>query len=365
MSFLEETFLGNTVEKWLIAACAGLAVIVALVLLKPPLLKRLKRFSQGTDTMLDDLLSSLVEETKTWFMLAIGVLVGSKLLRIPPGTAGIIDAVVVVLALVQAGVWGNQGIAYGLGRYMKRRIADDAAAVTTLAAVTLLTKIILWSVVLLLALDNVGVDVTALVAGLGVGGIAVALAAQSVLADLFASMAIVFDKPFVLGDFIIVGDMMGTVENIGLKTTRVRSLSGEQLVFSNTSLLSSQIRNFKRMQERRVVFSLGVTYQTTAEQLERIPKMIREVVEAQEKTRFDRSHFKAYGAYSLDFETVYYMLEPDYNVYMDAQQAINLELFKRFQAAEIEFAYPTQTVLVTNEENGDPAPASRPGGYGR
>jgi len=193
------------------------------------------------------------------------------------------------------------------------------------------------------------VDVTALVAGLGVGGIAVALAVQNILGDLFASFSIVLDRPFVMGDFIIVGDYMGTVEHVGLKTTRIRSLSGEQLVFSNTDLLGSRIRNYKRMAERRVVFSLGVLYQTSPEQLEKIPQMIREIVEAQTPVRFDRAHFKEYGASSLNFEVVYYILDPDYNRYMDIQQAVNLEIYRRFDEEGIEFAYPTQTLYLRRE----------------
>jgi len=173
-------------------------------------------------------------------------------------------------------------------------------------------------------------------------GSAVALAVQNILGDLFASFSIVLDRPFVMGDFIIVGEHLGTVEHIGLKTTRLRSLSGEQLVFSNTDLLGSRIRNYKRMAERRVVFSLGVLYQTSPEQLEKIPQMIRDIVEAQTPVRFDRAHFKEYGASSLNFEIVYYVLSSDYALYMDIQQRINYQLKSRLDANGIEFAYPTQ-----------------------
>jgi small-conductance mechanosensitive channel len=201
-------------------------------------------------------------------------------------------------------------------------------------------------VALLLILDNLGIDITALVAGLGVGGIAVALAVQNILGDLFASLSIVLDKPFAVGDFIIIDDYLGSVEHVGLKTTRLRSLSGEQLVMSNADLLSSRIRNYGRMYERRIVFSLGVTYQTPRDKLKKIPGIIRDAVEAQDQTRFDRSHFKGYGSFSLDFETVYHVLQPDYNLYMDIQQAVNFAIHERFEAEGIEFAYPTQTLFV-------------------
>jgi small-conductance mechanosensitive channel len=211
------------------------------------------------------------------------------------------------------------------------------------------SRFAIWSVVVLIALDTLGVDITALIAGLGVGGIAVALAVQSVLDDLFASISIVLDKPFVVGDFVVLGDHKGTVENVGLKTTRIRALSGEQLVVSNSDLLSSRIQNFKRMQERRIVFEVGVVYGTPAEKLRTIPDTIREAVESRPNTRFERSHLKELGTSALTFESVYYMTVPDYDAYMDTQQAINLELYERFETQGVEFAYPTQTLFVRNE----------------
>jgi small-conductance mechanosensitive channel len=155
------------------------------------------------------------------------------------------------------------------------------------------------------------------------------------------------DRPFVIGDFIIVGEHLGTVEHIGIKTTRVRSLSGEQLVFSNADLLASRIRNYKRMFERRVVFSIGVVYQTPYEKLKKIPALIQEIIEGQEQVRFDRAHFREYAPYSLDFEIVYWVKDPDYNIYMNIQQAINLAIFQQFEKEGIEFAYPTQSLYIS------------------
>jgi small-conductance mechanosensitive channel len=227
---------------------------------------------------------------------------------------------------------------------VQRLRQEDPAGATTLTALTVLARIGLWAALLLLALDNVGIDITTLVAGLGIGGVAIALATQNILGDLFASLSIVLDKPFVVGDFIIVGDLLGTVEHVGLKTTRVRSLSGEQLVFSNADLLGSRIRNYKRMVERRIVFSLGVTYQTSEEQLASIPGMLRGIIAAEPGVRFDRAHFKEYGDSALTFEVVYFVLDPDYNVYMDTQERINFAIFRRFAGDGIDFAYPTRTV---------------------
>jgi small-conductance mechanosensitive channel len=259
----------------------------------------------------------------------------------------------VIALLLQAGLWGGALINSALEEYHQRKQEQSPEDLTTLGLIGLAGRVAVWSIVVLLVLDNLGVDITALVAGLGIGGVAVALALQNILGDLFASLSIVLDKPFVVGDFLMVDDFLGSVEKIGLKTSRLRSLSGEQLVFSNTDLLNSRIRNFGRMFERRVVFSLGVTYQTPRDKLKIIPGIVREAIEAEEDTRFDRSHFSKYGDFSLNFESVYYVLSPDYNRYMDIQQSIYLAIHERFEAEGIEFAYPTQTVFVASESGGD------------
>jgi len=225
-----------------------------------------------------------------------------------------------------------------------RMLREDPSKVATIGVLGILAQSSLWVLVALLLLANAGVEITPLIAGLGVGGIAIALAVQTVLSDLLASLSILLDKPFVVGDFLIVGDLMGNVENIGLKTTRIRSLSGEQLVFSNNDLLSSRIRNYGRMRERRATFEVGVTYETPREKLARIPEILKAAVEAQPKTRFDRSHFIKFAPYSLDFETVYYVEVPDMNTYLDIQQAINLRVLSEFAGEGIDFAYPTQMI---------------------
>jgi small-conductance mechanosensitive channel len=343
---LEQELYGNTVRQWLIAIGAFVVAAVVFRLVKAAACRRATKLAERTQTGWDDALVTTLEATRLWFLLVLAAHVASLMLRLPDPTRAVIDSITVIVLLLQAAVWGNVLITFALTGYVKRRMETDAAAVTTVTAMGFIGKLVLYAIVLLLILANLGVDVTALVAGLGVGGIAVALAAQNILGDLFASLSIVLDKPFVLGDFIIVGDLMGTVERIGLKTTRLRSLSGEQLVLSNNDLLQSRIRNFKRMFERRVVFGVGVTYDTPREKLAAIPEMIREIVQAQEHTRFDRAHFQRFGASSLDFETVYYVTKADYNLYMDIQQSINLAIFERFAAEGIDFAYPTQTVYV-------------------
>jgi small-conductance mechanosensitive channel len=350
MEFLNTVLLGNSVRQWFIAAAVVTATVLLLRVVAAVLVNRITALSRRTTTEWDDIAAGALAQTKFLFLLVLAVFAGTQVLTLSGRARGALDSLVVVALLIQSGLWAGFVLTRWLASYRKREIQEDPAAATTMSALGFVGRIALWTAILLLALDNVGVDITALVAGLGIGGIAVALALQNVLGDLFASLSIVLDKPFVLGDFLIVDEHQGNVEHIGLKTTRVRSLWGEQLIFSNSDLLNSRIRNFGRMQERRVVFSLGVTYQTPRAQLARIPGIVREAVEAQAQTRFDRSHFKSYGDFALLFETVYYVTVKEYATYMDIQQAINLRLHERFEADGIEFAYPTQTLFLVKQD---------------
>lgn len=213
------------------------------------------------------------------------------------------------------------------------------------SAWTFLASLAIWVVLALSGLSVLGFQISALLAGLGVGGVAAALAVQNILGDVFASLSIYFDRPFHIGDFIIVGEDMGTVERVGLRTTRLRALGGEEIVFANGDLTKSRLHNYKRMAERRVVFGFGVEYGTEFEQLKQIPTLVKAIVEARDGARLDRAHFKEYGAFSLNFEVVYYVRSADFNLYMDHQQAINLELFREFGERGIQFAFPTQKLL--------------------
>lgn len=338
--------LGNQLTDWLIALGVLLAGVVLTKILKWIAVNRLDSLAKKTSIILDDAFVSALRKTYIWILFFPLLLIASGWLELPSNLTRILIVVATVAFFLQAGIWLT-AITNDLTQQTRRRaIEKDAAVATSLSAVSFLSKLLIWSVILLLALDNLGVDVTALVAGLGVGGIAVALATQNILGDLFASLSIIVDKPFEIGDFIIVGDYMGSVENIGLKTTRIRSLSGEQIIFSNSDLLSSRVRNYKRMQVRRVVFSFGVLYQTTADQLEEIPGIVREIIESLESTRFDRAHFAKFGESSLDFEVVHTLSSSDYTVYMDTQQAINLALVRRFEEKGIVFAYPTRSLYI-------------------
>lgn len=349
MEWLESTFLNNSVRNWVAGVGIGVVSFIVLRVVVAVAAKRLHALAERTDTHWDELLAQVLGKTKAWFIFVVAIYVAVQLLTLPERLLRYVDAATIILLLLQAGIWASTAVTSWLEAYRQKQLKEDPVGVTTMSALGFLAKVALWGLVLLLALDNLGFDVTALVAGLGISGIAVALAVQNVLGDLLASLSIVLDKPFVIGDFLIIDDYLGSVEYIGLKTTRIRSLSGEQLIFSNGDLLKSRIRNYGRMYQRRAVFGVGVTYQTPKDKLEKIPTIIREAVQAQANTRFDRSHFKAYGDFSLNFETVYYVTVPDYNAYMDVQQAINLRIYERFVGEGIEFAYPTQTVFVARQ----------------
>ncbi|MCJ7540108.1 MAG: mechanosensitive ion channel family protein [Desulfobacterales bacterium] len=344
--FLEKEIFHNTVKGWLLAAAITVIIYFFTRITKHVLQKKLSSFSAKTDTVWDDLAAELVGRINIVFFLFLSVYVGSLKITLPETTYDIFKHAFVIVSLIQVAILISYTINFWIERYRKQKIESNAGAMTTLTSVGFVLRMIIWMIFILIALDNIGVNITTLIAGLGISGIAVALAVQNILGDLFASFSIVLDKPFVIGDFIIVDDYLGTVEHVGLKTTKIRSLSGEQLVFSNADLLKSRIRNYKRMNERRDVFTIGVLYQTPHEILSQIPKMICKIIENQAQVRFDRAHFKEYGDYSLKFEVVYWIQNPDYNVYMDTQQSINLDIFKHFKEAGVEFAYPTQTLLL-------------------
>lgn len=349
MEFLLVEFQGNPVWRWLVAA--GLLLVVGFVLriLLWRLVRKLRIVVKRTPGRFDDLIVELLDKTKSLFIFIVSLYAGALILTLPAMAENILRGIFIIAMLVQAGYWGNAVVSFWIRRSVRQKLTEDAAMATSMVALGFVAKVAIWAVILLLAMENLGIDVTALIAGLGIGGIAVALAAQSVLSDLFASLSIIVDKPFVIGDFIIVGDLLGTVEKIGLKTTRVRSLTGEQIIFSNNDLLSSRVRNYKRMFERRIAFSIGVTYQTTPELIEEIPSLIKEIVSIQPDVRFDRCHFKTFGDFAIIFETVYFALIPDYTAYMDVQQAINLGIMHVFADKHIDFAYPTQTLFVQRE----------------
>lgn len=343
---LEHEFLGNGPVAWLAATLAFLATLIVLPVVKSFVSHRARKREEMRLPHGLELLALLIMRTSRWFIWVVALWAAVSLLVVPTRVSGVITAVFVITFWLQIGIWAVTAIRFWLNR---RTLADgkpDPQLRGSLDVLMFVAYVIVFSIVVLLALDNLGVNITALVAGLGIGGIAIALAVQTVLGDLFASLSITLDKPFEVGDFLVLSDVLGTVERIGIKSTRLRSLSGEQIIISNGDLLSSRLRNFKRMYERRVVFQTRVMHNTPIEKVRELPQLIRGIIEAQPRTRFDRSHFLSFGEYSLDLETVYFVLSPDFNLYADTQQTINLALVEAFAARRIKIALPAQTNIV-------------------
>jgi small-conductance mechanosensitive channel len=343
---MPSVYFGNSTRAWLIAAVVVAVVYILLVVLRRLLISRLSVLAERTETDIDDAIVDVLKNTRPFFFLAVAVGAAIRGLEIHARLIGPLTALLELMVLVQIGLWISGLIAFMVERAMtKRRETADRIGVAAVRAIGVTVKVISWIVLGVVALQFVfQKDVSTLVAGIGVGGIALALAVQNILGDLLAAVAIVFDRPFDVGDSIAVDNMVGTVEQIGLKTTRLRSVTGEQLVIGNAELLKSKLRNFKRMYERRVVLNLDVVYDTAPEVIARIPEMVKEIVSAQKSVRFDRSHFASFQESALRVETVYYILDPDYSKFMDVQQAVNLEVLRRFAAQKIRFAFPTRVV---------------------
>ncbi|MBN2691537.1 MAG: mechanosensitive ion channel family protein [Burkholderiaceae bacterium] len=345
-AWLSLTFLGNSLQNGLIALGWLVFVVVAVSILKPILIAWLAAFAARTSNRWDDALVSALQGTRLPLAALIGLYPATQSLVLPATTAKWLIGLAAVGLFLQIGLWVSRFLDFWIRVSRERAVAHDPETATGLAAMSFIARLVLWSLVFLLLLDNLGFNVTTLLAGLGVGGIAVGLALQNILGDLFSSLSIVLDKPFQIGHFVVVDNFSGTVENIGLKTTRIRSISGEIVVFSNTDLTKARLRNYKFMQERRILFAFGVTYDTPADTMEQIPAMVKAIVDQQPDARFDRAHFKDFGDSSLNFEVVYWMNTSDYTAYMNTQQAINLGLMRVLARHGVAFAFPTRTLQM-------------------
>jgi small-conductance mechanosensitive channel len=341
-------FLGNTVQAYLIALAVFVGVIILIRIFKVVIVRRLHHLAKRTATDIDDFLIGLLRHVGPIVYISIAFYVATRPLVLTEGLQQILYTFFVIIVTIKVIQLIQEVMIFFLNKWASVTEREDPTSAVVVRNMTKVLRVVLWIVGTIFIFDNMGVNVTSVVAGLGIGGVAVALAAQAVLGDAFSSFAIFLDKPFKVGDFIIVGDLLGTVEHVGFKTTRIRSLGGEQLIFSNSDLTSSRVRNYKRMETRRIVFKIGVTYQTTTEKVKAIPKMIERIIRDHELTKFDRSHFQSYGDFALIFETVYSVLSPDYNQYMNVQHHINICIKEEFEKAGIEFAYPTQQLFVTN-----------------
>lgn len=350
--FLERTYFNNTVQDYVIVFGAILLGMILIKVFKRTLLKKLKQWTEKTSTDIDDYIVDTIATFGLPALYATVIYVAVNYLDLSERAENIVTIAMTVVITYLIIRFVSSTILRLLRVYIRRQ-ENGEEKVKQIGGLMIIINVIIWLIGLLFFFDNMGYDVTAVVAGLGVGGIAIALAAQNILGDLFNYFVIFFDRPFEVGDFLIVDDKLGTVEYIGVKTTRVKSLSGEQLVFANSDLTNSRIHNYKRMERRRVVFKVGVVYQTPYSQLKQIPELLKSIILEQPDVEFDRAHFQKYGDSSLDFEIVYYVLSSDYNKYMDTQQTINFRIFEEFEKMGVSIAYPTRTLYLHNEDKED------------
>jgi small-conductance mechanosensitive channel len=339
---LQRNYLHNALSQWLIALAITLAVFFVGLTVRRLIKRQYKRYAATTQVELIELPLKVASRTTGLFLLIVATFIGLQVLEMPTRARPVLASAVTIAIAWQIGVWATTAVVSWLARREQASLIGDRAAAGTLSIIEFLARASIWSLVLLLTLDNLGVNITALVAGLGVGGIAVALAVQNILGDLLASLTITLDKPFVLGDFITVDDFKGTVERIGVKSVHLRSVTGEQIIMPNANLVASRIRNFGRMRDRRIDFKLIVSYQTAREKLQRIPDIVRSALSTHPDVRLDRCHFARFGEVGVEFETVYFVLVTDYNRYMDIQQQANFAIHEAFEKEGIEFAYQAQ-----------------------
>ena len=348
---LNTILFNNTLEQYLYALGAFIALVILSKGFLMYFLRKFKRIAEKTETDVDDALIDIIKSLKPPFYYFVAFYVATFSLKTSEFFGKVSEGILLILIVYQVISVSQILVDYILSKNIDESDGldeEELSKKTTLQNISKIVKFVLWAIGILLILSNLGIDITSLVAGLGVGGIAIAFAMQNILADLFSSFAIYFDKPFKVGDFIALGTDKGTVEKIGIKTTRLKTPQGEELIVSNQELTSARIQNFKRMEERRAVFQIGVTYDTSKELVKEIPLMIKTIIESVEGVRFDRAHFKQFGDSALNFEIVFFMKDSEYVLYMDAQQEINLKIMAKFEEKGIEMAFPTQTVFVKN-----------------
>ncbi|MDR6178769.1 small-conductance mechanosensitive channel [Pseudomonas sp. SORGH_AS 211] len=346
-TLLSTSLLGISLANWLAMLCIILLSFTLARTVIGFVLRNLRTRAEKPGAHVSHIAIQVLSSTSNTLLLLAAILIGVGILDLPERWLTRVSSLWFVVAALQVGLWANRAVALAVHHYFVKHSQADVYQGSALATLSLWgAKVLLWAVVGLAMLSNLGVNITAFVASLGVGGIAIALAVQNILGDVFASLSIAVDKPFEVGDFIVVGSLAGTVEHVGLKTTRIRSLGGEQIVMANAEMIGSTIQNYKKLQERRIVFKFGLTYASQPKQIRQVTAALKDIIQRQDKTRFDRAHLLAFGDSSLDFEVVYIVLDASYNLYMDIQQAINLEMMEAFAKIGVRFALSSRSLYV-------------------
>jgi small-conductance mechanosensitive channel len=344
---LSTSLLGISLANWFAMLCTILLSFTLARTVIGFVLRNLRSRAEKPGAHVSHIAIQVLSSTSNTLLLLAAILIGVGILDLPERWLTRVSSLWFVVAALQVGLWANRAVALAVHHYFVKHSQADVYQGSALATLSLWgAKVLLWAVVGLAMLSNLGVNITAFVASLGVGGIAIALAVQNILGDVFASLSIAVDKPFEVGDFIVVGSLAGTVEHVGLKTTRIRSLGGEQIVMANAEMIGSTIQNYKKLQERRIVFKFGLTYASQPNQIKQVTTALKEIIQRQDKTRFDRAHLLTFGDSSLEFEVVYIVLDASYNVYMDIQQAINIEMMEAFAKIGVRFALSSRSLYV-------------------
>ncbi len=354
--------LGNSLGNWIVALGIFLITFAFLPLISRLISAQNARRAARTGApplYMLDLALELVASTNRLFLWGAAVWLASRDLTFTPKLERWLTGALVLLFWMQMAQWAMTAVRYGIDARRQRLGTHEKLLSSSMAVIMFGAGLAIWGIAALLALDNLGVQIGPLLAGVGIGGIAIALAVQTVLADLLASLSIALDKPFTLGDSLKLDDIEGSVEHIGIKSTRLRSVNGEQIIISNADLLKSRLRNFGRLRERRSLFILGVHYETPVEKLAAVPHIVREIIEATPQTRFGRCHLLNYGAKALEFEVVCFVTDPDYKVYADARQSINLRILERLRALQVTFAAEAPTTVRVQATRDVPAAAQQ------
>ncbi len=347
--FLSIQIFNNTVQEYLFSVFTMVGLVLGFSITKQIFIARLKGWlEKAHNSSIDGILIGVLKSFGAPAFLVTALFISTLSLELQETIRSIIRYAFVIVVTMSGLRLLQDTAAYAIETAYRRARPNDPTADAAIRNLRAVVGWALWILGAVFILDNLGINVSAVVAGLGIGGIAVAMASQAILGDAFSAVSIFIDKPFQIGDSISVGDLTGTVEHIGIKTTKIRSVHGEQLIFSNSDLTSSRIRNFKRMTERRIAFEFGIVYETSQENVKKIPDTVRKILAGLKDVRMDRVHFKSFGSFALIYEVVYFVLSPDYNVYMDRQQSINLALKETFDREGIEFAYPTQKEIVVS-----------------
>ncbi len=343
---LNALVLNNSISQWLLALVVASVMMILTIFIRGLIRRSYQRMAQTVEVELMEIPLQIASHTKLSFLVIISCFFGSLVLNLPDGTQVMVRKILVIAVCWQAGLWSTAAALAWLTNSRGGQSAIESGRAGTMNVVAIMIRIVIWSIVVLLTLENLGIDITTLVAGLGIGGIAIALAVQNVLGDLLASLSITLDKPFEEGDLLFLDDFQGKVEQIGIKSTRLRSVTGEQIIVSNADLLKSRLRNFGRMTERRMVLKVGVAYETSLDLVQQVPTLLQQVIESQPTVRFDRCYLLRFGDSAIEFEASYFVVSSKMADSLDVQHAIHMALLTRFAEAGIAFAYPTRRVLL-------------------